>query len=291
MRKEAVIILAMGLVATIGLRVALQGGTDRADHRTPRGGDAEAREEGGVFSPYKENGGEIFVVDLKADLPAAKAGAVGETEVEVTLCLPDTLPGGACASRSSLLSSPPEPTDMLTADGQRRPVTASLVHPTDYEAPVRMVRTCEQFAELWAEGWGGLTTADRADEARFLRYCGLRRLAALAQPAERSRFDGTPLGALLEDVPEADWPTLPDERAMRPAITALEGTPPRWSAQSAALDMRITDIGHADFDDDGDGEHLLFLAGRMRGGTLGFSTFALLENTADGGRLRRIDFR
>ena len=170
-----------------------------------------------------------------------------------------------------------------------------MVHPNEYSVPEREVTDCSQFGELSMEGWGGMTSADMADEAYFERYCGLQSIAKIAHAARTSAFDPAGLTeSEIGEVPAQDWPTLAPKEPERqaPNIHQAKDDARTWIAETTTLTMRVHDVALADFDDDGVGERLLFIAARARGGTAGFATYALLDHDEDDAiRLRMIRFK
>ena len=215
-------------------------------------------------------------------------GAAGEIE----FCLPIVLPHTPCMPRAAILGLDTRPVDRLTADGAPRFAEVMLVHPTDFKEPERVVRTCEVYASLTAEDWAPMTTAGMAAAARFERFCGLRALASVAEVPRTSRFgDGPMTEEEIKAVPAADWPRLGEAAVTEPIFSRAEKEPRSWSGDTETLLMTVRDIAHADFDGDGEGERLLNIAGRARGGSAGFSGYYILEHDQHGIGLRRVDWK
>ncbi|WOI54107.1 hypothetical protein [Parvularcula sp. LCG005] len=230
-------------------------------------------------------------VEMASPPPVAAAPAIRDFDTE--FCLPDLGPGASgCMSRAQLLKMDDHPVDRVTPSGEPRRRKLTMVHPSDFAVPEREVLTCTDFGELKSEGWGGMTTADQADESYFVRYCGLRSIARLASPARTSKFDPAGLSKReLDTIPAKDWPTLAEEGGTpdEPVLRQSPDEPRAWLADSSTLTMRIHDVALADFDEDGEAERLIFLAGRARGGTSGFASYALLEHMGgDMIRIRRV---
>jgi hypothetical protein len=114
---------------------------------------------------------------------------------------------------------------------------------------------------------------------------------------EREAGRACGLGLILESaaVPAAmppalrtkDWRDLPSaalpsagEAGFGPdtVIVQEQQDPAIWSAEDARLLARFTLIGAADFNGDGQGEHLVEWGLRIKGGTLTASGFALVRN-------------
>ncbi|MEM9421240.1 MAG: hypothetical protein AAF986_01830 [Pseudomonadota bacterium] len=240
------------------------------------GGDAPQAEAG---TP------SVFRVPLAGAVPQTEA-AMAEGDGAIVFCLPQLGPlSERCMTRQQILSRDDRPVDRATATTPRRMARVKMVHPTDFAEPERQVATCTAFASLKSDGWAPLTSADRADETRFLRYCGLMSVAKLATVARTSIF--APEGITAEElasVPDTDWPVFGEAKGEAPAIALDENTPRAWLADTPTLIIRLWDVAHADFDDDGEGERLVFLAARVRGGSAGFAGFSVLD--ADGKKIR-----
>lgn len=234
---------------------------------------------------------------LAVPLAPTKAGNVPSTDASseeardaIEFCLPMVLPRSPCLTRGAILALDDRPVDRLTADGVPRYAEVTLVHPTDYMEPERVVEGCKAFGRLKVEDWGPLTTAGRAQEARFERYCGLMALAEVAEVPRSSRFDGNGLSrAELEAVPVGQWPRLGEAAPKAPIFSQDdEANPRRWVGDTETLHLMVFDVAHADFDGDGLGERLLNIAGRARGGSAGFAGYYLLEQDDHGIGLRRV---
>jgi hypothetical protein len=218
---------------------------------------------------------------------AATAGAVDAGEVR--FCFPDVFTDGPCMPRTRLMRADDTPLARKAADGAARPAEVVLVHPEDLEKPEQAVRTCRVYAALKTEGWGPLSSADMANDAEFLRYCGLVALARIAEPARTSVFKGDALTlSELGAVPADDWPALGETKAAAPVLSADPSEARRFFGDTETLIMRITDVATADFDGDGVAERLVHIAARARGGSAGFATFALLVTDGKAVRMRPV---
>ena len=212
---------------------------------------------------------------------------------DIRFCFPEILQGPAgCMAKRDLLGAADRVVDRITKEGLVRHATVKMVHPTDFTAPEKQVDSCPAYAALRGAGWTPLSSADRVDESRFIRFCGLLSMVRLASPARTTRFlpDGLSEREIAQ-VPAADWPTFGEPLDAGPVITADGEDPRRWQAESPTLRLVLQDVAHADFDGDGVGERLVFIAVRARGGSAGFAGYSLLEHEGDVIRLQPIRWR
>ncbi len=226
---------------------------------------------------------------------ASEKGAAIEEGIEaIRFCMPRLGPlSERCMTRAEVLSRADQPSDGVGPGGPKRLARVKMVHPTDFAEPERQVATCTVFANLKSKGWSPLTSADRVDETRFLRYCGLMSVARLAKVARTSIF--TPEGLTADElakVPGGDWPIFGERLGEdAPIVAADPDYPAVWKVDTPTLVMRLWDVAHADFDEDGEGERLVFIAARARGGSAGFAGFNLLDAEGDIIRLRPIKWQ
>lgn len=208
---------------------------------------------------------------------------------DIRFCFTAILPHKRCATRADILAMDERPIDRLTADGSPRLVSVMLSHPTDYLQPDQDVRTCIVYAGLRAEGWQPLTQVAILAASHFERYCGLKGLASVAQIPRTTRFDQIGLKkAVLDSVPASHWPGFEDLPDSAPIISADESDTGSWMGNSETMIYRISDVAHADFDDDGEGERLLHIGLRARGGSFGYAQYFLLEHDSAGIGLRPV---
>lgn len=232
---------------------------------------------------------EPLKVSLTAKAAVPSAGVVaGGADIE--FCFPGVLPGPACHDREAILALEDRPFDRAGSDGGPRFVNVEMAHPTDMDVADRSVSRCGEFAALRGEGWGAITNAGLAKEARFVRYCGLITMARLVEPARTTQFDGPMSIDDLEAVPVDGWPSFGEQRPERPVLAADTEVPGRFEGQTSSLLFQIQGVAHGDFDKDGQGEQLLHIGVRVRGGSAGFGSFAILEKDAAGTRLRPVDW-
>jgi hypothetical protein len=256
-----------------------------------------APETGSIADRPAETPAAVQSVAALDALPVAMSGmpdrgTADGADASIQFCLEDTFALGKCVSKGQLLRQEDRPTDRRMPDGQPRFVQLAMVHPDDFSVPEERVSTCAQYAELRAQGWGAMTTADMHDEQHYLRYCGLVSVARTATKARSSGFREAGLTKeLLEAIPAADWPVFGEGSIEQPVITAGQADGRVFDADTGRLVMRVSDVSEADFDGDGEAERLVYLAARARGGTAGFAQFALVEMTGQGPRLRPIDWR
>lgn len=213
--------------------------------------------------------------------PSSDLSGIG-VRLDSDLCAPGLLAtGNGCAALSELRRGG----QALLAPGAlpSRPVT--LVHPDDPSVPPRPVDGCESYRELKSAGWGALTSADMRGEAALYRACGLLRIA------EEARAMPSASGLDRPQMTKLDLSTVPSagEQEFGPGadLTRMDEQPSVWELTSGTMTCRMTYYGTADFDGDGDAEHLMEWRLAAKRGSLRQSGFGLIESDAAG----RVRFR
>jgi len=196
----------------------------------------------------------------------------GPVEPGIALCHPDLFTtADGCTTMDALAKR--EQSDVFSPGVfPSRPFT--MISSTDDEAAPREVETCATFVPLKRAGWGGLTSGDMRREAQLVRVCGLMALA------ETSELTPDPVPMTAELWARIDSETLPDLGEVGfPAETPIvKGEDPRvWNASTETVRGRFVDVGMADFDGDGAGEHLIEWTVIATGGTLAARGFGLVE--------------
>ena len=175
--------------------------------------------------------------------------------------------------------------DRPLTDAQGAPVVVSLADPVDDLAPEEDVTTCATYEAKTTAGWYALSGAARRREAYFTRACGALQMLVQAQQPRVSYFvEGGLELADVANMPMTDMPRIgpgaPGEYA--DATVAADG-PWQWKITGRATELTIQEIAHADFDRDGYGDVLAFVALGARGGTAAAGAPALIEKrSADG---------
>lgn len=191
------------------------------------------------------------------------------------LCAPRVLrTEKGCAALSELRSGG----QGLLADTAlpKQPVT--LAHPDDFKVKPRVVDSCATYAELKRENWSGISNADMRREARFYRACGLLVLAREAK--------ATPAAAALgrADLANLDGTTLPGFGEAQvlgvPTWAREEENPARWSLSADGLTLDLNYLGTADFDSDGEAEHLMEYRVAAKGGSFRDTGFGFIERSS-----------
>ncbi|MBB5519087.1 hypothetical protein [Amphiplicatus metriothermophilus] len=177
------------------------------------------------------------------------------------------------------------------ADFAESPVTdsggaasVSLSHPTDPRAGAVTVRTCAAWRARRAEGWHALAAADMRRELAFERACGALAALERARAPERTHFrDGAlargDVAAVAGAAPLRIGPAADDAEAGTVAIEAEAPGVWRWSAGGQRV--RLQEIAHADFNGDGLGDVLVFLAAAAESGTASAGAVGIVEKTAE----------
>lgn len=180
-----------------------------------------------------------------------------------------------CYDRDTLAAFQARP--VLNYDGA--PLAVTLAHPKDDLAPLAIVRTCSDYNGKMDQRWFALSNREMRRQAYFVRACGALDLLLDAQTAKQSSFDD---GALSE----SDLKSLRDgppfrmaESALTDAVeTTVEATSPGvWRLSMTDQSVRLQEIAHADFDGDGVGEILAFIAIGVNNGTARFAQVGLLK--------------
>ncbi|GAB4530609.1 MAG: hypothetical protein Kow00133_19350 [Amphiplicatus sp.] len=161
--------------------------------------------------------------------------------------------------------------------------TVRLSHPTDIQAS-EMVRTCAAWRARRDAGWYALAAADMRRELVFERACGTLAMLERARAPERTHFRD---GALARGDVEAVAGAAPlrigpaaDDAVSGPVAVEAEA-PGVWRWSVGGQRARLQEIAHADFNGDGFGDVLVFLAAVAEGGTASVGVVGLVEKTAE----------
>ncbi len=223
-------------------------------------------------------------LNVSFELPNTGDGtsSVASAADDVKFCFPRIVrTEDGCTSREALLSGEARPFDRSVATGEWRAVSLNMADPEDFAAPPEAIETCDGFIAARRKGMGAMSSADMVRESRFLEFCGLMSLARLAAPARFSRFSDDMLSQQdFSRIPETQWPALNDSFEEAPALKRSTEDPRLWQLEAPEVTARLHDIAHADFDDDGEGEILLYVTARARGGSAGFATYAIADYAA-----------
>lgn len=224
----------------------------------------------------------LVAVAVRRGAPAPRAPATGEQVV----CLKTDIPliEGAdkrCFTRSEIAAL----ADRRVLDSQGAPAEVELSHPRDVARAPETAATCRRYESLAGEGWYALSSRDMRREAYFRRACGALAFLERARKPDVTYFED---GALSE----ADVDSLAGTSPFRigPAVepgareTTIEKDPDgTWRLISDGQIALLQEIAHADFDGDGRGDMLVFVAMRVEGATAAASMAGLLEKASAAG--------
>lgn len=161
--------------------------------------------------------------------------------------------------------------------------TVRLSHPTDMQA-AETVRNCAAWRARRAEGWYARAAADMRRELVFERACGALAALERAHAPARTHFHG---GALARGDVEAVAAAAPlriglaaDEARSGPVAVEAEA-PGAWRWSAGGQRVLLQEIAHADFNGDGLGDVLVFLAAAVEGGTASAGAVGIIEKTAE----------
>lgn len=242
------------------------------------------------------------LIVLQAPLWALAAGCADGREICLTQDLP--LVAGhqdACYKAKKVKELFDLP--LVREDGT--PVAVRLAHPTDFTLSEE-VRTCRRYRELTAQDWFAETSLDMAQEAFFVRACGIFDALARAKEAKVSYFHARTAerdlmsmraGALpgFGEAPSdgASGGEAADAQAASPSDTATIGeleaqglaaakTAPNgeWIVERNGSLIVIQPVARADFDGDGAEDALVFIRVRAIGGTASTALLAILSKPA-----------
>lgn len=238
-----------------------------------------------------QQSGATEVTTLASDLSRVADG-------EIQFCLTWLEEGDQCVTRGELRAmadrplmkkAPPVKTRLRRPEPKA--MTATLAHPTDMSVAERTVTNCTDFNTLKGEGWGGLTSADMADERWFLARCGLFILAERATVPTYSAFaDGRLSEGTIYAIPAKDWPQI-GEPVGDIDLTLTKPTNPKtkraaerfWTVEYGNMRMLVSEVAHADFNGDGYGDILVLMNGAPRDrGTLRVTRYGLVEKSGTG---------
>ena len=200
----------------------------------------------------------------------------GEVCLKTDIAMIDGLAPG-CYPRAALAAFRDRP----VFDARGLAAALSLAHPTDAMAPLAIVRTCAEYREKSADGWFAFSSRAMRREAFFRRACGVLDMLAWSRDPDASYFeegaaalaDIEALAAsgafgLAEGSPKAPPGSTTSTDDAAPAISVRADAPGVW-ALSWAEDRAavVQEIAHADFNADGAGDILVFIALGARGAT------------------------
>ena len=226
------------------------------------------------------------------------AGAQGVAKGEAVGCaIRQGQPGGGLAALvagagpgcyqddelSALVDAP-----LVREDGT--PLSLELSHPTDYQLS-EDVRTCRAYRDRVAEGWYAMSSRDMAQEAFFVRACGV--IDALADSREPRVSYFHPKTA-EQDLASMAAEALPffgegDGAAGAASLGELEArgdasakTTPKgeWIIEREHTLTVIQPLAQADFTGDGVEDVLVYVHVRALDGTASTGMLAVLTKTA-----------
>lgn len=175
-------------------------------------------------------------------------------------------------------------------DDDGAPVSLSLSHPSDRSRELAIADNCAAWRRLAAEGWFALSTREMRREAWFVRACGTLALLEGARLPRESHFAE---GALTE----ADLRSLAGSGRFRigpvseggSGEVAIDRDGAAWRLFAAGSRARLQEIAHADFNEDGRGDMLVFIVTQAEGGTATASAVGILDKPAAEGPVTFID--
>ncbi|MBI1366487.1 MAG: hypothetical protein GC153_11110 [Alphaproteobacteria bacterium] len=162
--------------------------------------------------------------------------------------------------------------------------TVALSSPTDASSPTKDASTCREYNQLTDEGWYAMTSREMRREDYFKRACGALALLRRAKAPEVTYFADGELTE--EDVRSAAAHArflIGPAGTPAPEPVIEKGAGESWRIATGDQIAILQPIAHADFDDDGRGDMLVFVAMRIEGGTAAASRLGLLQKSADGG--------
>ncbi|MEM9705187.1 MAG: hypothetical protein AAF850_03830 [Pseudomonadota bacterium] len=166
-------------------------------------------------------------------------------------------------------------------DNSGAPVRLRLAHPTDFSRAPETVLTCSKYDRLTGEGWYAESSREMRREAYFMRACMAVRFLLTAAEPKKSYFAK---GALSERDVEAMSNNPPLRIAPRNMDVAEIGAPNieplqdgLWRLQYSDQSAIVQEISHADFNGDGVGDVLAFIAVTVREGTATAGAVGLIE--------------
>ncbi|MEM9169608.1 MAG: hypothetical protein AAGC56_08110 [Pseudomonadota bacterium] len=219
-----------------------------------------------------------IVIGTPGDLPL-ESGLM-ETARPTASLIADAPDGDVClsselsffaAAASGCLSK--ERIDSMRAtpviDNRGAAVAMELLHPSDPSKPARSVRTCADYARWSANGWYAATSREMRREAFFSRACGALSYLERAGSVFQTHFDGGRLSSV--DVASlAEGASFGFMEAAAGPMNAADARQIRagvWRIKAEGQSAYLQELAHADFNADGVGDILVFVAVRPDGGT------------------------
>lgn len=180
--------------------------------------------------------------------------------------------------------------DLAVIDDQGSPVALQLSHPSDETRAPESVTTCNAYGAYVSEGWYAMTAREMAHEAYFVRACGVLHLLATAAPASVSYFENDELSLGDVEALAAGAPFGIGEAAAQ-AGRAEKLRAHFWRIASGAQVAVLQEIAYADFNGDGRGDMLVFVALGVEGGSAGASLAGLIDKPGPEGPVTFIEWR
>ena len=160
-------------------------------------------------------------------------------------------------------------------------VQLNMAHPTDLQRDFAIVKTCAEFRAKEASGWYAGSTREMRREAFFSRACGVLSYLLDAKTPQRSFFKD---GALtLEDVRSlGEGPPFGIASAEDATDATMDAAPAEdgvWRLSAGPQVARVQEIAHADFNNDGVGDVLAFVAIGVNDASAAAGAVGYLEKT------------
>ena len=194
-------------------------------------------------------------------------------------------------------------------DNNFAPVAMNFSHPTDIDRDPELVNTCNDFRRLNRRGWYAASSREMRREAYFTRACRALIYLSEANTAIATHFDGGRLssGDIASVASKADFrfiesplkivsmPNAGEDvsgalvKPIKASLTeqSYEGVSRvgsgKWGIDQENSKVQLQEMAHADFNGDGVGDVLVFVAIQAEGGTANVGHIGFLEKTEANG--------
>lgn len=244
----------------------------------------------------------FLITGNEGGLGSLSGRAPSSVEDETEFCMLTDAPffselAAGCYSKSLLRSL--YKTDLVNERGAKVVVTMSS--PPEVAEATDNCRTCADYARMQRLGWFALSGRDQRREEFFRRACAVLDYLVKAEAPETSFFaDGRLSAADIAIIPDQSLLSLGGGSEIDPEASELEDNPASrtnpvaendealWVVSLGQRDVTIQPLSHADFDEDGIGDVLVYMRTRQADGTAFAGIVGYLRKTSEASAVRLV---
>ena len=168
------------------------------------------------------------------------------------------------------------------------PVTMNMSHPTDFNRDMKVARNCADYRKMSKDEWYAASSREMRRERYFERACGVLTYLMAAEEATVSHFKD---GRIKENdiLSFSSGPPVKitsGSESEGGEVTVDQIGDGVWRLSAIGQQARVREIAHADFNGDGVGDMLVFVAINVVDGTASAGSVGYLEKTEPDGDVR-----